>query len=131
MIFKKSGFEIGIILVLCIWGGVSWASGDSKELRPRSQMNGMVTAPVEEGLQALSSGDKILVTLEDVRPVKKGDRLEIFQPVVIAGKSLPDGLLARIGQAVVLEVVEERLLLCMIVSSIREVGVRDRIFWPE
>jgi hypothetical protein len=116
---------------MSLGGPVSWAFGASQEIRPLSHLNGFILAPVEERIQALSSGDRILVSLEKVRPVKKGDRLEIFQPTLFPGGGTGDFLFARVGRAVILEIPHERLLLCEIVSSSKEMAVGDRIYWPE
>ena len=131
MLFKKFSLVIGTIAIMSIvfWGG--WALGASKEIRPASQMNGWITAPLEEGKQALSTGDKVMVTLGKLRPVKKGDQLEIFQPIVTREESQKEGLMTRVGRGVVLEISDQGIILCVIESSIREIGVGDRIFWPE
>jgi hypothetical protein len=130
MRFRKSGHIIGLIVFMAFGVGSAWALETSKEIRPASQMNGFITTPLEEGKQALSAGDKVMVSLEQFRPVKKGDRLEIFQPVGLPGKEHQPDLLSRVGQGIVLEVAQDGLLLCVIVSSIREVGAGDRIYWP-
>jgi len=131
MIFKNQRLLIGFVLLLSFGGSISWASGASQEIRPDSHLNGFIIAPVEERIQALSSGDRIFVSLEKARPVKKGDVLEIFQPAILSGRDHKDFLFARVGRAVVLEITHERLLLCEIVSSHREMAVGDRVYWPE
>jgi hypothetical protein len=130
MRFRKYVHLISLIVFLTFWVGSSRALEPSKEIRPVTQMNGFIAAPLEEAKQALSAGDKVIVSLELSRPAKKGDRLEIFQPVSFPGKEHESGLMARVGQGVVLEVARDGLLLCVIVSSIREVGAGDRIYWP-
>jgi hypothetical protein len=130
MFFKKFSL-IGMIVLMIFLGVTPWVSGNSKELRPASQMNGWITVPLEEAKQALSTGDKILVALEKPRPVKKGDKLEIFQSIVSRQEAPKDGLMNKVGRAVVLEINDQGILLCMIESSIREIGVGDRIYWPE
>jgi hypothetical protein len=129
MFLKKLGLTIGTIALMFIIG-MPWALGASKEIRPGSQMNGWITAPLEEGKQALSIGDKVLVALEQPRPVKKGDKFEIFQPIITREDAPKDGLMTKVGRGVVLEISDHGILLCVIESSIREIGVGDRIYWP-
>ena len=121
-------FAMSVMMTISLVGG-TW--GDSKELRAGTQMNGFITAPLEEAKQALSTGDKVLITLERPRPVKKGDKMEIFQPIASRQDPPKDGLMTKVGRGVVLEVNERGILLCVIESSIREIGVGDRIYWPE
>ena len=131
MIFKTRRHLIGLVLLLSLGGPIAGVFGASQEIRPLSQFNGFIIGPVEERIQALSSGDKILVSLEKVRLVKKGDLLEIFQQALLPGSDTRDFLFAKVGRAVVLEIPHERLLLCEIVSSNKEMAVGDRIYWPE
>jgi hypothetical protein len=118
-----------------IWGillcSLTWVFGASQEIRPPSQLSGIIVSPVEERKQALHSGDKIFVTLDKTRPVKKGDTLEIFQQtdLIIDGK--PAFPFVRAGEVIILEIIDERLLLCVIESSTKEIAVGDRIYFPE
>jgi hypothetical protein len=115
-------------IILC---SLTWVFGASQEIRPPSQLSGTIVSPVEERKQALSSGDKIFVTLDKSRPVKKGDTLEIFQQAYLplVGKTAFPFVL--VGKVVVLEIIHERLLLGIIDSSNKEIAVGDRIFFPE
>lgn len=119
------------VVLMMVWGSFTWVFGASQEIRSPSQLSGTILSPVEERKQALSSGDKIFVTLDKSRPVKKGDALEIFQPsdLVIEGK--PVLTFVRAGEVVILEIINDRLLLCVIESSSKEIAVGDRIFFPE
>jgi hypothetical protein len=131
MVSKKFSLIFGVMVMMVICGAGPWAWGNSKELRSGAQMNGWITAPLEEAKQALSTGDKVLITLELPRPVKKGDKMEIFQPIASRQDTPKDGLMTRVGRGVVLEINERGILLCVIESSIREIGVGDRVYWPE
>jgi hypothetical protein len=131
MVSKKFGLIFGVMVMMVVLGAGPSAWGNSKELRSGSQMNGWITAPLEEGKQAFAAGDKVLITLERPRPVKKGDKLEIFQPIASRQDTPKDGLMTKVGRGVVLEINERGILLCVIESSIREIGVGDRIYWPE
>ncbi len=119
--------------VIIVIGLVS-ASGvmaASQEIRPPSALSGTIVAPVEVRKQALSFGDKIFVSLDTALPLKKGDKLEIFQPVLLTIDSKPALSFIRAGEIIVLELVNDRLLLGVIESSIREIAVGDRIYFPE
>jgi hypothetical protein len=131
MIFKTRRHLIGWLFLMALGGPITGVWGASQDVRPVSQFNGFIIAPVEERIQVLSSGDKIFVSLEKNRTVKKGDRLEIFQPTLLPGSDTKDFLFAKVGQAVILEIPHERLLVCEIVSSQKEMAVGDRIYWPE
>ena len=56
-------------IILCSF---TWVFGASQEIRPPSQLSGTIVSPVEERKQALSSGDKIFVTLNKPIRLKKG-----------------------------------------------------------
>lgn len=103
----------------------------SQEIRPPSALSGTIVAPVEERKQALSSGDKIFVSLDRALPVKKGDTLEIFQSALLTIDDKPALSFVRAGEVIILELVNDRLLLGVIESSIREITVGDRIYFPE
>jgi hypothetical protein len=124
-----------IFNLFVIWGiflcSFAWVYGASQEIRPPSQFSGIIVSPVEERKQALHAGDKIFVTLDKTRPVKKGDTLEIFQQtdLIIDGK--PTFPFVRAGEVIILEIIDERLLLCVIESSSKEIAVGDRIYFPE
>ena len=121
---------LSVVLVI-VWGSFTWVFGASQEIRPPSQLSGSIVSPVEERKQALSSGDKIFVTLDKTRPVKKGDTLEIFQQAFLKVEGKPVSPFVRAGQVTILEIINERLLLCVIESSIKEIAVGDRIYFPE
>ena len=126
----KWGFNLFVILGI-VGGSFTWVLGASQEIRPPSQLSGVIVSPVEERKQALSSGDKIFVTLDKSRPVKKGDTLEIFQEADLILDGKPAFPFVKAGEVVVLEVVNERLLFCVIQSSSKEIAVGDRIYFPE
>jgi hypothetical protein len=113
------------------WGSLSWVFGASQEIRQASQMSGTIVAPVEERKQALSSGDKIFVSLDKTRPVRKGDTFEIFQQAFLGVEGKPVFPFVRVGEVTVLEIINERFLLCVIESSIKEIAIGDRIYFPE
>jgi hypothetical protein len=115
-------------ILLCSF---TWVFGASQEIRPPSQLSGTIISPVEERKQALSSGDKIFISLDKSRPVKKGDTLEIFQQVDLILDGKPAFPFVKAGEVVILEVINERLLLCIIESSSKEIAVGDRIYFPE
>ncbi|MBI5602190.1 MAG: hypothetical protein HY879_02445 [Deltaproteobacteria bacterium] len=131
MIFKNHRTLKGVVLLLSFFSSLIYAFGVSQEVRPISQLAGTIAAPMEERKQALSAGDKIFVSLDQARPVKKGDLLEIFQPAILSGKDNKDFLFTKVGQVIILEITGQSLLLCEIVSSQREVVVGDRIYFPE
>ena len=108
-----------------------WAFGASREIRQADQMSGTIIAPLEERKQALSAGDKVFIALDKNRTVKKGDLLEIYQPVPLVLDGKPLFNYARAGEVIVLEPVNDRLLLGVIESSNKEIAVGDRIFFPE
>ncbi len=103
----------------------------SQEIRPPSALSGTIIAPVEVRKQALSSGDKIFVSLDRALPVKKGDKLEIFQSALLTIDDKPALSFVRAGEVIILELVNDRLLLGVIESSIREIAVGDRLYFPE
>jgi hypothetical protein len=119
-----------IVLVFCFCS-LARVYGASQEIRPASQMSGTVISPQEERKQVLSSGDKIFVSLDKAFPVKKGDRLEIFQPtsLPVERKVIPPFI--KVGQVIILEIISDRLLLGLIEFSIREIAVGDRLYFPE
>jgi hypothetical protein len=123
-------FNLSVILgvFLCSF---TWVFGASQEIRLPSQLSGTIISPLEERKQALSSGDKIFVTLNETHPVKKGDSLEIFQQAYLAIDGKPASHFVRVGEVIVLEIINERLLLCIIESSSKEIAVGDRIYFPE
>ena len=123
-------FNLFLILGI-VAGSYTWVLGASQEIRPPSQLSGTIVSPVEERKQALSSGDKIFVTLNETRPVKKGDTLEIFQEADLILDGKPAFPFVKAGEVVILEVINERLLLCIIESSSKEIAVGDRIYFPE
>jgi hypothetical protein len=127
---NKWVFNPAVILGIFL-SSFTWAFGASPEVRSPSQLSGTIVSPVEERKQALSSGDKIFVSLDTARPVKKGDTLEIFQmvPITIDGK--PTFPFVRAGKIIILEIINERSLLGVIESSIKEIAVGDRIYFPE
>jgi putative ubiquitin-RnfH superfamily antitoxin RatB of RatAB toxin-antitoxin module len=131
MIFKIHWGVIASIVWLSLLNPLAWTFGASQELRPASQLSGLITAAMEEGKQALSAGDKIFVALSQARLVKKGDRVEIFQPLLVPAKDNSAQLFAKVGQAIVLEITGEGLLLCEIISSQKEVAVGDGIYFSE
>ena len=123
---------LNLFLVLVIvWGSFTWVFGASQEIRQASQMSGTIVAPMEERKQALSSGDKIFVTLDKTRPVIKGATLEIFQQAFLGVEGKPVFPFVRVGEVTVLEIINERFLLCVIESSTKEIAVGDRIYFPE
>ena len=65
-----------VMVVVCLVSA-SVVRGASQEIRPPSELSGTIAAPMEERKQALSSGDKIFVSLDTALPVKKGDKLEM------------------------------------------------------
>jgi len=132
MINKNHRFLNLFVVLGCYLSTFAWAFGASQEIRTASQLAGTIVAPMEARKLALSSGDKIYVSLNNVRPVKKGDVLEIFQQTSLPADGQKKELyFAKVGQAVVLEIINERLLLCMIDSTKREIAVGDHIYFPE
>lgn len=122
--FFNPAVILGIFLL-----SLSWAFGASQEIRPPSQLSGTIASPVEKRKQALSSGDKIFVTLDRSHPVKKGDILEIFQQSDLMNDGNPTFLFVRAGEIIILEIINDRLLLGIIESSIKEIAVGDRIYF--
>ncbi len=118
-----------VLLIFC--GSLTWVFGASQEIRPASQTFGTIVSPVEERKQTLSSGDKIFVTLDKTLPVKKGDTLEVFQQAQVTIDGKPAFPFVRAGKVIILEIINERLLLCVIESSSKEIAVGDRIYFPE
>jgi hypothetical protein len=131
MIFKTHWGLTLFFTLVTLFCAIAWASGASQEIRPAAQLTGVIVGPMEERKQALSSGDKIFVSLDRPRPVKKGDLLEIFQPTILPGNKDVDLFFMRKGQAIILEIINERLLLCIIHTSNKEIAVGDRIYFPE
>lgn len=127
---KKVIFNLFLILISCL-GSLSWAFGASQGIRQPSQLSGTIVSPVEERKQVLSFGDKIFVTLDTSRPVKKGDTLEIFQQADLMIDGKPAFPFVKAGEVVILEIINDRLLLCVIESSNKEITVGDRIYFPE
>ena len=118
-----------VMVVVCLVSA-SVVRGASQEIRPPSELSGTIAAPMEERKQALSSGDKIFVSLDTALPVKKGDKLEIFQQATLTVDGKPALSFIRAGEIIVLELVNDRLLLGIIESSTREIAVGDRIYFP-
>jgi hypothetical protein len=117
-----------IVLVYCFCS-LTLVFGASQEIRVGSEMSGTIISPLEERKQALSSGDKIFVSLDKAFPVKKGDMPEIFQPTSLPVEKKVLFPFIKAGQAIVLEIINDRLLLCLIESSIREIAVGDRLYF--
>ncbi len=131
MIFKTHWGLTLFFTLVTLFSALAWALGASQEIRPVAQLNGIIVGPMEERKQALSSGDKIFVSLDRPRPVKKGDLLEIFQPTILPGNKNVDLFFTRMGQAIILEIINERLLLCIIHTNNKEIAVGDRLYFPE
>jgi hypothetical protein len=131
MIFKTNRVLTLFFILVTLFSALAWALGASQEIRPVAQLTGIIVGPMEERKQALSSGDKIFVSLDRPRLVKKGDLLEIFQPTILPGHENKDFSFTRMGQAIILEIINERLLLCIIHTSTKEIAVGDRIYFPE
>ena len=127
---RKWALNLSVGLVIA-WGSLTWVFGESQEIRQASQMSGTIVAPLEERKQALSSGDKIFVSLDKFRPVKKGDALEIYQQAFLSIERKLISPFTLAGQVTILEIINERLLLCVIESSTKEIAVGDRIYFPE
>ena len=131
MIYKNQwALNFLVMLVFC-FGFFVRAHGASQEIRPESQMAGTIVSPMEERKQALSTGEKVFVSLSKTIPVKKGDILEIFQQNTLTMENNKTYPFSRAGQVIVLEIINEHLLLCVIDSSIQEIAVGDRLYYPE
>lgn len=122
--------KMSVILGMVLFS-LTGALGAPQEIRSPSQLSGTIVSPVEERKQALSSGDKIFVALDTSRPVKKGDALDIFQQASMTIDGKPAFPFVRAGEIIILEIINDRLLLCIIESSIKEIAVGDRIYFPE
>lgn len=131
MIFKTPRVLTLFFILVSLFTVSSWALGASQEIRTAAQLTGIIVGPMEERKQALSSGDKIFVSLDRPRLVKKGDLLEIFQPTILPGNESKDFFFTMMGQAIVLEIINEHLLLCIIHTSNKEIAVGDRLYFPE
>ena len=119
------------VVLVIVYGSFACVFGASQEIRQASQMSGTIVAPVEERKQALSSGDKIFVSLDKTRPINKGDILEIYQQAFLPIEKKLTSHFTWAGQGTILEIINERLLLCVIESSIKEIAVGDRLYFPE
>jgi hypothetical protein len=117
-----------LVSCLCSFTGVI---GASQEIRHGSQLMGTILAPKEERKQALSQGDLVFVGIEKPLPVKKGDLLEIFQQTSLPMAEKGALWFARAGQVIILEIINERLILCVIESSTKEIAVGDKIYFPD
>jgi hypothetical protein len=120
-----------IFLLAICWGVGSEALGASKDIRSGSEMIGTITAPKEERKQALSQGDLIFVEIEKDLPVIKGDVLDIFQPTSLPKEETKPQWFVRAGQIIIMEIINTRLFLGIIDSSIKEIAVGDRLTFPE
>lgn len=131
MTFRKPGLLNLVLLAIVLFSSFSWAKESPKEIRPLSELSGIIVAPKEERKQALSAGDIVFVNFEKVLPIKKGDRLEIYQSnlVTVGEKTTP--FFSRAGQIIILDTINERQYLSIIESSNREIAVGDRIYFPE
>jgi hypothetical protein len=127
---KRWRFRLAIMVLFCFCC-LAQGYGASQEIRPASEMSGTIISPLEERKQVLSAGDKVFVSLDRERPVKKGDMPEIFQPSSLPFERKGNFPFSKAGQVIVLEIVSNRLLLCQIESSVKEIGVGDRIYFPE
>ena len=131
MTFRKYGPVNLVLFLIVFFSSLAWAVEPPKEIRPNSQLIGTILAPKEERKQALSQGDMIFVGVEKNRQVKKGDILEIFQQTLLPGEESKSLWFAKTGQAIILEIINERLFLCMIESSTKEIAVGDKIYFPD
>lgn len=131
MTFRKPGPLYLILLVFIFFSSFTWAMEAPKEIRPLSELTGIIVAPKEERKQALSSGDIVFVNFEKALPIKKGDRLEIYQSSLVAAGEITTPIFSRAGQIIILENINERQYLSIIESSNREIAVGDRIYFPE
>lgn len=128
MIIRTIKAMLPLFLFLIATSATGSGLEKSREIRPASQMTGTIIAPLDQGKLALSAGDKVLVIVEPDLRFKPGDFLEIFQPVAPRDAEPLDPLLKKVGLAVMLETVQEKLLLCVIDSSTREIAAGDRVY---
>lgn len=98
MIFKTHRVLTLFFILVSLFTFLPWALGASQEIRTAAQLTGIIVGPMEERKQALSSGDKIFVSLDRPRLVKKGDLLEIFQPTILPGNESKDFFFTRMGR---------------------------------
>lgn len=131
MTFRKYRPLSLIVLLIVLFTSLAWAVEAPKEIRPNSQLIGTILAPKEERKQALSQGDMIFVGVEKTRQVKKGDILEIFQLTSLPVEENKSLWFSKAGQVIILEIINERLFLCMIESSTKEIAVGDKIYFPD
>jgi len=115
-----------LVSCLCSFTG---AIGASPDIRPGSQLIGTILAPKEERKQALAQGDTIFAGVEKALPVKKGDVLEIFQPISLSTAEKDPLWFAKAGEVIILEIINERLFLVVIDSSTKEIAVGDRLYF--
>jgi hypothetical protein len=121
-----------LFLFLLSWGlnlasFSSLMSQENKEFREVTELQGTIISPAQQGKLALSSGDKISVFLEKSQTLKIGDPFEIFQESLI-GPKVP--LYRKIGEATILQIVNDKLVIAIIDSSANEVMVGDKVYLP-
>jgi hypothetical protein len=119
------------ILLVSYFCSFTGAMGASQEIRPGSELLGTILASKEDRKQALSHGDVIFVGIEKTLHIKKGDMLEIFQETPLPQAEKGPLWFARAGQVIILEIINERLILCVIESSTKEIAVGDKIYFPD
>ncbi len=131
MTFRKYGPLNLVLFLIVFFSSLAWAVETPKEIRPITELGGIIVAPKEERKQALSQGDMIFVGVEKTRQVKKGDILEIFQLTSLPVEENKPLWFSKAGQVIILEIINERLFLCTIESSTKEIAVGDKIYFPD
>lgn len=120
------------VLFLLSWGMnllcfSSLMSQENKEFREGTELQGTIVSAVQQGKLALSSGDKISVLLEKSQTMKIGDPFELYQESLIGPNA---SLYQKIGEATILQIINDRLVFGIIDSSVNEVAVGDKVYLP-
>lgn len=124
------GFRFPWLLVtflLLIAAGLALADQGSREVFPASSMSGTIVGTFERGKLLLASNDKITVTLIKAQETKPGDYLEIYQPLFPDIKDEENPLYKKVGLAIVLEKMDDKNVVCIIDSSMKEISLGDLV----
>lgn len=131
MLYNKRWASLLFFLLVSCFCPLTGAMGVSQEIRHGSQLMGTILAPKEERKQVLSQGDVVFVGFEKTLPLKKGDLLDIFQEISLPLAQKGPLWFDKAGQVIILEIINERLILCVIELSTKEIAVGDKIYFPD
>jgi len=115
------------ILFILILISLAQAENSKKEVLPASSMSGIIKGTFEPGKLLLSSNDKIIIELKEIYGTKPGDYVEIYHPLDPEAKEGGEALYRKIGLGIIIEKIDEKIAVCIIDSSQKEISVGDLV----